>query len=184
MSLFHCRNSPISRLRVGLIQALALLPTITPVQFSDLIAPLIGLPVGHIWRGHGSAIFLELGALSRSEGNNPTGQATLMIEWSWRVEASRSVSFGSFSSSRKIDSGLSNLVGRRIESIELFGRLPEVALRLSGGRWVSSFATAEGQPEWGLLLGQRGTISVERGAVVHAVSANNSFNPMPLRGTG
>ena len=91
-----------------------------------------------------------------------------MIEWSWRVESARAIAFGSFSSDRKIVAGLAGLVARRIESVELFGRLPEVAIGLSGGRWVSSFSTVEGQPEWALLLRERGTVSVKRGAVVHS----------------
>ena len=143
------------------------MPTISPAQFSGLASSLLGLPVSNVWRGHGSAIFVELGEMTHKRGHSPTGVATVMIEWSWRVETPRSVSFGSFSSSRKIDAGLPGLLGRRVESIELFGRLPEVTLGLSNGRWLSSFATAEGQPEWALLLGQHGTISVKRGSVVH-----------------
>lgn len=95
----------------------------------------------------------------------------------------RSIAFGSCSSGRKIETGLCGLVGRSIEGIELVGRLHEVTLRLSGGCWVSSFATAEGQPEWGLLLGPRGTISVERGVLVHTKRASNSFKTKPLRGS-
>ena len=154
----------------SLLLPLAPVPTITQAKFADLISPLLGLVVTHTWRGHGSAIFLELGPLSRPPGNNPMGVATVMLEWSWRVEAARSISFGSFSTDRKIETGLANLVGRRIEHIELFGRLPEVMLTLSGGQWVCSFATAEGQPEWAFLLGARGSLSVERGALTHKES--------------
>ena len=134
------------------------------------MAPLKGLPIGHTWRGYGSAIFLELGEVTHPKDKPPTGVATLMIEWSWRVEASRSIAFGSFSSDRKISSGLAALVGRKVENLDLFGRLPEIILQLSDGRRVCSFATAEGQPEWALLLRERGTISVKRGVLVHSES--------------
>lgn len=65
-------------------------------------APLIGLPVAHSWRGYGSAIFLEFGALTaqtRMNGTpaNPRGEMGLMIQWSWRIEGRRSILCGSWS---------------------------------------------------------------------------------------
>ena len=93
-----------------------------------------------------------------------------MLEWSWRVEAARSIAFGSFSSDRKIKSGLQSLVGRTVVGIELFGRLPEVIFELSQNRWLSSFSTVEGQPEWALLLRDQGSVSVKRGSLMHEVS--------------
>jgi hypothetical protein len=38
--------------------------TLTREQFHSLTRPLVGMPVSHTWRGAGSAIFLELGALT------------------------------------------------------------------------------------------------------------------------
>jgi hypothetical protein len=52
---------------------------------------LIGKPVSHVWRGYGSAFFLEFGKLTprkrkSGEAGNPMGELTLMVEWSWRIE--------------------------------------------------------------------------------------------------
>jgi hypothetical protein len=48
---------------------------------------LIGLPLSCLWRGYGSAIFLEFGRLTASyrrsgESTNPTDELGLMIQWS------------------------------------------------------------------------------------------------------
>src|SRR4051794_7120334 len=66
--------------------------------------PLIGLPLSHLWRGAGSAIFLEFGRLTertylRRDGTrpNPCGEFGLMIQWSWRIEDKASIMCGSWS---------------------------------------------------------------------------------------
>ena len=84
--------------------------SITPAQFNDLTVPLKSMTISHAWRGYGSAVFIELGELTKGKGRNPSGKATLMLEWSWRVEGARSIAFGSFSSDTKIESGLQGLV--------------------------------------------------------------------------
>lgn len=54
------------------------------------------LPVSHVWRGHGSALFIELGELAptrRRDGSpgHSEGEIGLMVEWSWRIEDERSI---------------------------------------------------------------------------------------------
>jgi hypothetical protein len=63
---------------------------------------LIGLPLSHVWRGYGSAIFLEFGRLTprtrrSGEAGNPRGELGLMIQWSWRIEDTVSILCGSWS---------------------------------------------------------------------------------------
>jgi hypothetical protein len=41
---------------------------ITPAEFHRLTRPAVGLPVSEVWRGGGTAIFLELGALREEPG--------------------------------------------------------------------------------------------------------------------
>ena len=65
-------------------------------------AAAYGLVLAHVWRGHGSALFVELGALTprlRRDGSpgEPKGEIGLMIEWSWRIEDARSIICGSWS---------------------------------------------------------------------------------------
>lgn len=158
-----------------------------PASFRD---GLLGLPVAHVWRGYGTAIFLEFGPLSpskkqRSDGSarNPEGEFGLMIEWSWRVESARKIRGGSWSDDETLLSLIADLVGRTVQDVSTFGRLPEIAFAFSGQRYLLSFMTEEGQPEW-TIFDRRGPakrcISCKRGQLVEEV-AEPQQKPM---GTG
>ena len=137
---------------------------ITAGEFLVLVQPLLGLPVTRTWRGHGSAIFLEIGELTettrqRGDGTKYSiikGEYTLMIEWSWRVERLRSIWFGSFNTKREIENRLEKLVGLTIESIGVECRLPEIVVALSNKKRVHSFTTSDGQPDWILFFNNSG----------------------------
>jgi len=117
---------------------------------------LIGMSVSHIWLGYGSAIFVEFGELTpktRTDGSpgNPDGELTLMIEWSWRIEEGDDIVCGSWSDEALWESWFEKLIGRSVADLEIFGRLPEVCLSLSGGMYLLSFMTSDGGPEWALM---------------------------------
>jgi hypothetical protein len=119
---------------------------------------LIGLPLSHLWRGYGSAIFLEFGRLTqstrtRSDGSpqNPRGEFSLMIEWSWRIEGTRSILCGSWSDAPLWEPTFDLLRNRAVTDLSVAGRLPEVVVALTEDHFVSSFMTAEGDPSWALL---------------------------------
>jgi hypothetical protein len=151
--------------------------TVAYDHFVELTRPLIGLPVSHSWRGHGSALLLELGRLRRVASTrlarearrpiNPKGEAGVMLEWSWRVEGARSIQVGSWSSDRRIDTGIAALTSRHVIDIRVEGRLPELIVGLSVGRWLRSFMTAEGQPAWTVFLRDGSWLTVERGRMIH-----------------
>ncbi|WP_234781917.1 hypothetical protein [Sinorhizobium saheli] len=136
-------------------------------------------PLSSVWRGHGSAIFLEFGRLSpesRRDGSagNPRGEYTVMIEWSWRIEGENSIICGSWSDEQDWDGAFKSLVGRQVQDISLYGRLPELSIQLSGGIYVASFMTAGGQPAWAIICNapegrQTRFISVENGGVIEGV---------------
>lgn len=114
------------------------------------------LTVSHVWRGHGSALFVELGALTpstRRDGTSgePNGEIGLMIEWSWRVEDAHSIMCGSWSDEDLLPPTFGRLLGRSVVDLSTFGRLPEVILSLSGDLHVVSFMTADGDPAWALF---------------------------------
>ncbi len=90
-----------------------------------------------------------------------------MLEWSWRVESRRAVRFGSWSGDRKVSNGLASLTGRSIIELGVEGRLPELNVALTGGVWLHSFMTAEGQPAWTVFLPDGSWLCVERGVLVH-----------------
>jgi hypothetical protein len=143
-------------------------------QFHALTRPLIGLPVSHTWRGAGSAIFLALGELTtithtsskRGEHTSTTGEVSLMLQWSWRVESPRAIQFGSWSEDPRITRGVASLEGHTILGVELEGRLPELVLTLDRRRWLHTFMTAEGQPRWFIRLHDGAWLSVERGRLI------------------
>jgi len=61
--------------------------------------------------------------------------------------------------------GIKLLSNHTIEDITLFGRLPELSIRLSGGKWIQSFMTADGQPDWWVFLTDESWLHVKRGCV-------------------
>ncbi len=134
--------------------------------------PLIGLPLSHLWRGAGSAIFLEFGRLTertylRRDGTspNPLGEFGLMIQWSWRIEDKKSIMCGSWSEEPLWEPTFDRIRKKAVSDLSIFGRLPEIVVALSDDLYVSSFMTAEGDPQWTLFdrrnVGLR-TLNVER----------------------
>jgi len=128
--------------------------------FQGFREPLIDLPLSHLWRGHGSAIFLEFGLLtSRTRGDgtprNPCGELSLMIQWSWRIENATSILCGSWSEEPLWEPTFDLLRNKVVTELSVVGRLPEIVVALSEGLYVSSFMTAEGDPQW-CLFDRRG----------------------------
>jgi hypothetical protein len=78
----------------------------------------------------------------------------------------RSIDFGSWSDEPRIRTGIARLIGLSVASVGVAGRLPELVVGLSDRRWVHSFMTAEGQPEWTLFLPDGSCLTVERGSVI------------------
>jgi hypothetical protein len=133
--------------------------------------PLIGLPVSHLWRGAGSAIFLEFGRLTtrkRRDGTpgNPAGEFGLMIEWSWRIEDSTSILCGSWSDEALWQPNFDLVRNKLLIELSIVGRLPEIVVALSEDLYVSSFMTADGGPVWALKDRREAamrTLSVKQG---------------------
>lgn len=90
-----------------------------------------------------------------------------MLEWSWRIESARRILAGSWSLDRKLNNAVAALKGRRVAAVTIEGRLPELNIALTGGRWLRSFMTAEGQPEWAVFLHDGTWMCVEQGRVFH-----------------
>jgi hypothetical protein len=137
---------------------------------------LVGRPVSNIWRGYGSALFLEFGNLTPrkkrdgSPGRNAHGDITLMIQWSWRIENPRSILTGSWGSEDQWPKVFRSLLRLVVTEVSFFSTLPELQVTLSNGKRVSSFMTAEGQPQWAVIsrVEPLGSWSVERGVVAFA----------------
>jgi len=93
------------------------------------------------------------------------------VEWSWRIEEERSIMCGSWSDEALWEPSFSRLLGQQVEDIRTFGRLPEIQLCLSGGLYVASFMTGEGDPEW-TLFDRRGSSSIAVGCRSGVIAEN------------
>ena len=131
--------------------------SIGTAEFELFASPLVGLPVSHIWEGYGSAIFLELGVLTpsirrRRDGSfgNLHGEWTLTPYYGWRIEGKRRIWCGSSSDKDRWLRIFSRLEGRRVISVAVSGRLPEIDVGLANGLHIVSCMTTEGDPDWGL----------------------------------
>ena len=144
---------------------------IEQAKFDDFAASLIGLPVSLVWRGHGSALFLEFGKLKQQfhrDGRklDSKGQMGLMIQGSWRIEDARSILCGSWSDEPKWPKAFAKLRKTEVVGVSLFGRLPEIDVELSNGLHVVSFSTTDGDPQWAILREETElSLGVKRGAL-------------------
>lgn len=125
-------------------------------EFDAFAATLASLSITHVWRGYGSAIFIEIGKLSprsRRDGSpgNPEGEVSLGVEWSWRIEDRASIVCGSWSEEERWEPALDLLRNAQIARCDLFGAIPEVVIVTEAGIRFLSFSTTDGQPQWHMV---------------------------------
>ncbi len=118
---------------------------------------LIGFELTHMWQGYGSAIFAEFGKLTESfkrDGSpaNPSGEISLMIQWSWRIEHQNQILFGAWDDELDWEQEFKkHLVGKKVVDCYLFGKVPEICVELDNGYRVVSFVVVGGDPQWTLF---------------------------------
>ncbi|GAC27261.1 hypothetical protein GPAL_0381 [Glaciecola pallidula DSM 14239 = ACAM 615] len=126
-----------------------------------------GLPITYAWRGHGSAIFIEIGKLShRKRKNHPKGEFSVMLDCEWRIENDQSIEYGSYCEKGIIEEMLMGLMGDDIAHIETLGCLHELVIVLRSGKRIVSFTNDIGDPEWCVFLGNGKYLGVRDGVVV------------------
>ena len=124
---------------------------ISPEDAKHRINVLIDKSISFVWRGDGSAIFIEIGELTGDESNEqPRGEYTIMVEWSWRVDNQSEIIVGSWSDDELISNVPKLLLGLKIKSIEFWGRLSEISIQFSNETWFTSFMTSDGDPKWSI----------------------------------
>ena len=124
--------------------------------FEALAASLSGQPISYLWRGYGSAVFIEFGDLTprtnrAGSPGHPEGQVSLGVEWSWRIEDDATILSGSWSEEDLWEPTFSRLRNTQVESVKVFGKLPEIELSTDRGVRFISFSTTDGQPQWHLV---------------------------------
>lgn len=122
---------------------------------SELTTAVCGLPVSHVWRSDGRAMFVEIGALTASEKSrrdgspmNPSGQVSIHLYCEWRIETPAKIVCGSRSELKAQSSALNGLIGRTVSGLTFGGRLPEIDLELDGDYHLTSYCADAGQPDW------------------------------------
>lgn len=134
------------------------------VEARKLLVELNGVCVSRAWRGHGSAIFLELGGLAVDQITGESrGEQTIMIEWSWRFEDDKSILLGSWDDEFEIDKMSDLIKDRSIEHVDFFGGLSELEIEFSGNLRFSSFTTTRGDPVWSIGFKNRDWLGVSAG---------------------
>jgi hypothetical protein len=126
-----------------------------------------GLPITYAWRGHGSAIFIELGKLRhRERKNHPKGECSIMLDCEWRIENDKTIESGSFCDADVIEEMLMMLTGDEVAHLETLGCLHELVIVLKSGKKVVSFSNDIGDPEWCVFLQNGKFLGVKDGVVV------------------
>ncbi|KZD25500.1 hypothetical protein A4A58_03545 [Tardiphaga robiniae] len=74
-----------------------------------------------------------------------------MIQWSWRIENTASILCGSWSEEHLWAPAFDLLRNKVVVDLSVVGRLPEIVIALTEGLYVSSFMTAEGDPQWAVF---------------------------------
>lgn len=114
---------------------------------------LAGMPVSRTWKGNGTAIFLELGALTNdAKRRYPRGEVTVYVGWDWRVERGTGVLFGSSNPGSGIADGIATLAGLTIQSAAIAGVVPELLLVFSDGARLQSAAMCTATSAWDVSL--------------------------------
>lgn len=121
--------------------------------FSRRREALIGLPLSHIWRGYGSAVFLEFGGLHTAVLNGralrqPVGDMNVGLGTTWRIEDGVAILAGSNSEDEDWPAVFARLLGGKVTDMLLYGRIPELILDFDNGCRVQTFADYGESPDW------------------------------------
>ncbi len=119
-------------------------------QAKALFAALVGMPLSRLHLTTANSLFVELGELDLA---GETGEVTICMECQWRVESARSIHVGSGFKPTSLLNRLDKLTGCSVQRIGLESGIPELTLRLSGGKRLRSCTVDETQPKWGIKLG-------------------------------
>lgn len=153
---------------------------LTLAEANLLIRPVVGLPVSLPWKGHGSAIFLELGnlaPLTRPRQRRQDGDVTIYIGWDWRVEKGARVLYGSSNSKPEIEDGIESLAGVTIKNLSIQGSVPELSIEFSNGARLMSAAMCTDTSEWNIRLPGAVWVSCVDGIVYSGEDAAIGLTP-------
>ena len=127
------------------------LTTITEDEAKSFIQVLVGREVTHVWRGYGTAIFIEIGKLIKKEDRkNPDGEFTIAIEGTWRVEEGNEIIIGTDEDDAKLNKIFTIFKNLEVTNLNFFARLKEIEIEFNKDLWLSSFEMIGGDPQWSI----------------------------------
>jgi hypothetical protein len=141
-----------------------------PVQLDELLRPLLGLVVSFPRRWYGTALQMDLGELADSEtrsGCPPHGQASVAVEWDWRIENDTGIVCGSSNSNPEMDAHLAAIRGLEVRALSVDGSPPELVVGFSNGLRLRSMSLTSGDPRWRIRLPDGTYVLCEAGVVLH-----------------
>lgn len=138
-----------------------------PVVVRSFTDDLIGFEVSYVWRGYGSAIFLELGKISEDERGRKRGEATVCIEWSWRIDNEYACILGTWDEDSDINKSIDILQSSVIKGISFFLNISEIDIEFEDGKHLVSFTTVAGDPHWYIRNKDGLYLSFESGSFCH-----------------
>lgn len=123
--------------------------------FSRRREALIGLELTHIWRGYGSALFLEFGSLRNVVLNGrplrqPVGDMNIALGFTWRIEDGVTVLAGSNTEEERWPLVFERLRGSKVIDVILQGRIPELILDLDNGCRLQTFGDYGENSDWAI----------------------------------
>jgi hypothetical protein len=129
--------------------------TITHDQFAQITKPLIGMVLRETRFGFVNTLLGEIGRIRSHVDRDRLerrGEASLMIEPGWRIEARGRILVGSDSENIRLARMVKSLGSMRLARIELEGKLPELVLGFDSGWILRSFRCIETPQMWCLFL--------------------------------
>jgi len=123
---------------------------------------LDGMYVSSLWKGYGSALFMELTDRIPSS-NEEKADAHIFIGYNWRFEHGPTILCGSGDPARNIAAFTDGFVGHAIASIECVGDVGELVITLRDGSIARTFQRNASSDAWHVVLPDRYSLSFEEG---------------------
>jgi hypothetical protein len=129
---------------------------ITHALFQQITEPLLNLEMRQPRPGVANTLLADFGSLSPVRYVTPKprkrGQASILIEPSWRIETRKKILVGSDSDEPRVKRILKQLENARITEVRVEGDLPELVLEFEDKWILRSFGAMETRPHWALFF--------------------------------
>ncbi|NNJ24354.1 hypothetical protein [Alienimonas chondri] len=135
-------------------------------RFAELTSFAIGLPITRVWLGDYTALYIEIGPLTKAycQSGRPKAEHTAYLGFQWVLESGAGREFSSTDpdAASRIVTAIS---GERIRCVTASPSL-ELILSLHSGRLLRSVASEPDEPEWSLYFPAGSVVYAHEGSLV------------------